>query len=84
MSDAFDRLEVYVKRAVHDLRGKTLRDVQIETALTWCGRAVVASAISPSDAGEYGHEAVEHAALSGDDVVLRDVRTVLTFYGVRW
>jgi hypothetical protein len=34
------------------------------------------------DAIEYAHESIEHAALSGDDTVLADVRASLAQYGV--
>jgi len=64
--------------------GKTLHDIQIETALTWAGRACVAARIDlHDDAKEYGHEALEHAALSGDDALLRLVRSSMAAFGVR-
>jgi len=70
----------YVEKARNELYGKSLKDIQRETALVWCGRAV-STAIrideDPEcfqDAVEYGHEAIEHAALSGDDELLRFVR----------
>lgn len=66
-----------------------------KTAYLWAARACTAQergdhAPSPEDrrywheaACEYGHEAIEHAALSGDDEALGDVREVLDEYGVR-
>jgi hypothetical protein len=57
-----------------ELAKKTLADINRETAMLWGARALVALAryretgIASwlSDATEYQHEAVEHAALSGD------------------
>jgi hypothetical protein len=73
-------LAPYVEKANKELSGKSLKDIQRETALIWCGRAV-STAIrideEPEcfqDAVEYGHEAIEHAALSLDDELLRFVR----------
>jgi hypothetical protein len=73
-------LTPYVEKANKELSGKSLKDVQRETALIWCGRAVSTAMridYDPEcfqDAVEYGHEAIEHAALSGDDEMLRFVR----------
>jgi hypothetical protein len=65
-------------KAEKELEHVTLAEVQIATAFTWCGRAIAAYKIalqlaSPAswwikDAGEYEHEALEHAALAGPDV----------------
>lgn len=72
-------LEPYVRRAEQEWRdGKTLKSIQAETALVWCGRAIVAArAGQMADAVEYAHEAIEHAALSGDDSMLVAIRRVL-------
>jgi len=73
-------LTPYVEKANKELSGKSLKDVQRETALIWCGRAVSTAMridYDPEcfqDAVEYGHDAIEHAALSGDDEMLRFVR----------
>ena len=73
-------LTPYVEKANKELSGKSLKDVQRETALIWCGRAVSTAMridYDPEcfqDAVEYGHEAIEHAALSGVDEMLRFVR----------
>jgi len=81
-------LQPYVERANAELRGKSLKDVQRETALVWCGRAVSTAMrlnTDPAcfqDAVEYGHEAIEHAALSGDDELLRFVRGHIGIYGL--
>lgn len=77
-------LQHYLDKAETELAEKTLHDIQIETALTWCGRACVAARKGLSaDAKEYAHEAVEHAALSGEDDLLNAVRQALSFHGVR-
>jgi len=65
-------------KAEKELEHVTLAEIQIATAFTWCGRAIAAYRIalqsaSPSecwisDAREYEHEALEHAALAGPDV----------------
>jgi len=73
----------YVVRGAVEIRQKSLTDIQRETALVWCGRACAARSLGkPGDAIEYGHEAVEHAALSGDDELLRRVREALAAYRV--
>lgn len=59
-----------VQLASVELQSQTLEDVQARTAMTWAGRAIVAyqnylrSGQSQwlSDASEYHHEALEHAA----------------------
>ena len=87
-----------IDKALDELRRKSLRDIQIDTAYTWCARACAAAQLAklestvsssyPSgrvwleDAIEYAHESIEHAALSGDDTVLADVRASLAQYGV--
>jgi hypothetical protein len=77
-------LQHYLDKAESELVEKTLHDIQVETALTWCGRACVASRMGlHEDAKEYGHEAVEHAALSGLDDLLTTVRDALRFHGVK-
>jgi len=72
-----------IAKAMTELRQKTLHQIQIETALTWAGRACAAAQLGlPEDAEEYAHEAIEHAALSGNDDLLRDVRSTMRSYGV--
>lgn len=75
----------YFNKALKEqAEGKSLRDIQIETAMVWCGRACVAAAMDKhDDAVEYAHEAIEHAALSGQDGLLRAIRDQLRSYGVR-
>lgn len=77
---SFDRA---IADAVAELRKKSLHDIQVETAVKWAGRACGASLLGlPEDAEEYAHEAIEHAALSGDDDLLRAVRAVMRRHGV--
>lgn len=72
----------YLDRADAELRQKSLHDIQVSTALTWCARGCVAAQMGlATDAHEYAHEAIEHAALTGDDDLLRMVRDALRYYG---
>ena len=87
-----------IDKALGELQTKSLRTIQIDTAYTWCARACAAAQLAkleptvsssyPSgrvwleDAIEYGHESIEHAALSNDDSVLADVRQTMAQYGV--
>jgi hypothetical protein len=60
--------------ARNELSRKSLKDVQVDTAYTWASRAVAAVNLQRlSDAREYWHEAVEHAALAGNGI-LADIR----------
>jgi len=72
-------------QALDELRTKTLCDVHRETAIKWAWRGWAAcflwmqhpGATWRDDAIEYTHEAIEHAALVGDDfAVLRRVRKI--------
>ena len=67
------------EEALTELKGKEMRQIQIETAAKWCGRALAARmmGLSERDVTEFAHEAVEHAALSGDEQALRTVRIAL-------
>jgi hypothetical protein len=76
------RLAFYISKAATELRDKSMRDIQIETALTWAGRAIVAASQGSDDAVEYAHEAIEHAALSGDFDLLRSLRETLVRAGI--
>ena len=59
--------------------------IETDTAIKWAGRAVAAWSIYEEDgnlefrdmATEFASEAIEHAASSGRDEVLRDVRSAL-------
>jgi len=76
-------LSEQIKKAAVELQTKTLNDIQVETAKTWAGRACVAASIGlKQDAIEYAHEAIEHAALSGHEGLLTDIRAALRACGV--
>jgi hypothetical protein len=76
-------MDEYIRRAAVELHSKSLNEIQVETAKIWTGRACVAADLGlRHDAIEYAHEAVEHAALSGKDSLLRDVRMALKAHGV--
>jgi hypothetical protein len=77
------RLDPYIRKALVELESKTLNDVQVETSLTWAGRACAAAKLGLlHDALEYAHESVEHAALSGHDRLLREVRSAMRACGI--
>ena len=69
--------------ALGELQDMTLKQIQVETAYKWAGRALAAANLGLGhDAIEYAHEALEHAALSGKDTVLREIREALKRAGV--
>ena len=75
-------LEQAIREALVELRGKTLRQIQVDTAYKWAGRACAAAMMGRhDDAEEYAHEAIEHAALSGDDNLLAEVRRAHARFG---
>jgi len=81
ITDAY--LSEYVKHAIAELSVKPIRQIQYDTAKVWYGRAVAAAKLDrPVDAVEYAHEAIEHAALSGDDGFLSNIREGLRRHGV--
>lgn len=72
-----------ITKAEEELDRVTLHDVQIKTAYTWAGRAIVAARRGMhDDAHEYAHEAIEHAALTGNDKVLQEIRVAFRVNGV--
>lgn len=72
-----------IEKAMAELKAKSLRRIQAETAVTWAARACAASMLGlKADSIEYAHEAIEHAALSGDDSLLSSVRGDLARHGV--
>jgi len=73
----------YIAQAAIELRTKSQRDIQRETALVWAGRACAAQMIGlQRDATEYAHESIEHAALSGDDALLCGARQLFQSCGI--
>ena len=76
-------LEDHYFDALQELQVMTLKQIQVDTAYKWAGRALAAVNLGRGhDAIEYAHEALEHAALSGKDSVLREIRDALTQAGV--
>lgn len=72
-----------IHSAEEELSRVTVNDVQIKTAYTWAGRAIVAARRGQhDDAHEYAHEAIEHAALTGIDGVLQEIRVAFRVNGV--
>lgn len=67
------------REAITELEEKDLKTIQIETAAKWCGRAAAAKLLGlrERDVTEFAHEAIEHAALSGDEKVLSQIRAAL-------
>jgi hypothetical protein len=81
-----------IDAAFAELTDSTMADIQRRTALTWAGRSLAAyeyfeatanvGALRDAvawlhDAGEYAHEALEHAALHPDPSVLDELRPLL-------
>jgi len=68
-----------IESAKNELSKKTLETIQTETAKTWGARALAAYALWQStnegtflsDALEYRHESLEHAALAGRAIYLQ-------------
>ena len=76
-------MKQYIDKAITELQQKTLNAIQQETARVWAGRACAAVSLGLwPDAVEYAHESIEHAALSGNDALLREVRLVMKQFGV--
>lgn len=76
-------LSEFVTQALSELSHKSLRQIQFETAMVWYGRAVAAMTLGKtSDAIEYAHESIEHAALSGDIGLLQGIREGLRKSGM--
>jgi len=73
-----------IEDALEELKRKSLSQIQIETAVKWAGRACAAAMLGrPDDAEEYAHEAIEHAALSGDMHLLQAVRNAMRSCNVK-
>ena len=80
---AADPFAEFVTHALTELGRKSLRQIQFETAMVWYGRAVAAMTLAKTaDAIEYAHEAIEHAALSGDMGLLKNIRDGLGRNGI--
>ena len=78
------RMDQAINDGLAELRKKSLRQIQVETAYKWSGRACAAAMMGRmDDAEEYAHEAIEHAALSGDDRLLAEVRRAHAGFGIQ-
>lgn len=76
-------IKSHMDKALEELKDKDLNQIQVATALTWCGRACAAAEMGKDDdATEYAHEAIEHAALSGNDKLYKFVKDCLKKYQV--
>ena len=77
-------LDEIIEEAIEELQEKELNDIQVETAKKWCGRAIAAQILSRDqrEVTEYAHEAVEHAALSGDEMVVYETMRALKSFGI--
>ena len=77
-------LDEIIEEAIEELQEKELNDIQIETAKKWCGRAIAAQILSKDEREitEYAHEAVEHAALSGNERVVYEIMRTLKSFGI--
>jgi len=66
-----------------DAIGEGHEAIQRKAAYKWAAYAAYAQEDGrPLQARDYAHEAIEHAALSGDDYVLDDVRELLANYEI--
>jgi hypothetical protein len=74
------KIRPHVEEATVELNEKDLQQIHIDTALKWCGRACAAASLNlKHDAVEYAHEAIEHAALSGNDALLKEIRQAIKY-----
>ncbi len=72
-----------IEKAMRELPGTTLGEIQMQTAYTWAGRACAAATLGlHTDAIEYAHEAIEHAALSGNDPLLAEIRKAFVKHNI--
>ncbi len=68
-----------IQDAIAELTRRTKREIEAETAWRWAARAAAAVRLANTDrarqlrwiavAVEYGHEAIEHAAVAGFEVL---------------
>lgn len=76
-------MKEYIEKALVELNKKNLKMIQVETAMTWAGRACAAKILNlDSDAREYAHEAIEHAGLSGNLNLISDILKLLNNYKI--
>jgi hypothetical protein len=78
-----DKLQDQYLKGLEELRNSTLKQIQIDTAYKWAGRALAAHYLGlHHDAIEYAHEAIEHGALSGVESLLREIRAAFDRVGL--
>lgn len=74
-----------VEEAIREVQTKSDKDIETETAYKWASRAIACYLLYKKTGDmqfflrgeEYRHEAIEHGALAGDDV-LRVIRLEVT------
>lgn len=83
MTHLDEMLEIAANKAMAEIAHTTLEEIQWATAITWAGRSLAAYTVYAEtgdvnmllEAEEFGHEAIEHAALAGpgksDEIALR-------------
>jgi hypothetical protein len=80
-----------LEKAKQELAGKSINDIQTETAWTWASRACVSYQNSVTSQGsaklslwslglEYEHEALEHAALVEGMDLVKEVKNQVESY----
>lgn len=79
----FDQLlNEYTRQAHQELLMLSERQVHVETALRWAGRALAARKMGIE--ADYASEAIEHASLSADDLLLNQIRQTFSSNGVKF
>ena len=73
-----------IENGLEELKTKSLKTIQCETAMKWAGRAIAAHLLKrPStEMTEFAHEAIEHAALCGVPNVLETIRAAFDEIGI--
>lgn len=80
--DTRNLLLAHARSAETELRHKTCRQIHADTSYAWAGRALAAAKLGRHDeAVDFWHEAVEHAALAGTEV-LAELRAGVQSLGV--
>ena len=84
-------MDTWKRAALGELSVKSLEQIQTETARAWARRCWAAKQLAQDaqargdwaafarftrDSTEYCHESLEHAALSGNDNLLQEVRQI--------
>jgi len=81
--DRIGFLQDHVEAALRELRTMRAADVHRQTAKVWYGRVLAALRLGRrEDAQEFAHEAIEHAALSGDMPLFAEIHHNLRAHGL--